>query len=454
MKKFLLFFLFSIISGASFANHTKGGWMYYEYMGPGTSANSSIYRITLKLYTLCDLNPGQEDASIPFTFFNASTFAQVYNISAPVISDANTNNCTSTACHPCILDIPFICYKIRTYQIVQELPNTPSGYIISYQRCCRIQGINNIQSPSNNQGETWTVKIPGTSVTGGVTNSSARFAQNDTAIICRDSRFTFDFSATDINNDSLVYAFTPAYTGGSNTNPAPPASSSPPFAFVPYSGGYSGTQPMGSGVIINRFTGIVSGTAPTSGIYVVTVTVSEYKRGTNILISEVRKSLHIEVTNCSLTEVVLDPEYTSCDGFTLTFQNGNDANITTYDWDFGDGNTSTLPTPTHTYADTGVYILKLVVNRGQPCSDSSTALVRVFPGFRPDFTIAGQCKNTPIQFTDITSADYGVINKWNWDFGDIGSPTNTSTLQNPTHVYANTGTYNVTFVVEDVLIPY
>ncbi len=449
MKKFLLILICSVVSVSAFANHTKGGWMYYEYLGPGSAPNSSRYRITLKLYTECNLNPGQTDDIVPFTFFNAANNTQVFNISVPVISDVNTSNCTSSECHPCITNVPFICYKIRTYSTVQELPNTPSGYIISYQRCCRIGGIINIQTPSNNQGETWTVSIPGTNVAGAVTNSSARFSQNDTAIICTQNRFTFDFSASDINNDSLIYSFVPAYTGGSNTNPVPNPSSNPPFTAVPYTGGFTGTSPLGGNVTINRFTGIVSGTAPGLGVYVITVRVQEFKRGTNILISEVRKSLHIEVTNCTLTDAELLPNYTSCDGFTLNFSNeGSSANIQTYDWEFGDGGSSTLATPTHTYADTGVYLLKLVVNRGLPCSDSTTSVVKVYPGFFPGFTFAGQCQNIPVQFTDLTTATYGAAFKWEWNFGDFSSPNNISTIKNPTHTYSAVGNYDVTFIVE------
>jgi len=448
MKKFIVFLFFSILTISAFANHTKGGWIYYEYLGPGSTPNTSAYRITLKLYTECSLNPGQIDASVPFSFFRGSNNVFLFNVTAPVISDNNTNNCTSAACHPCITNVPFICYKIRTYEIVRELPDTPDGYTISFQRCCRIQGIVNIQNPSNNQGETWTVKIPGTAVAGAETNSSARFSQNDTAIICQGNSFTFDFSATDLNNDSLVYIFTPAYGGGSNTDPVPTQASRPPYASIPYSAGFSGFQPMGGAVSINSNTGFVTGIAPAPGIYVLTVTVFEFKRGTNIIISEVRKSLHIEVADCSLTEAVLDPEYISCDGFTVDFFNGNNNNIQTFDWDFGDGGTSTLTAPSHTYADTGIYTLKLVVNRNLPCSDSATALVKVYPGFFPGFDFAGQCKNTPIQFTDLTTATYGMPDKWNWDFGDPSSASNISTLQNPTHVYANTGTYNVVFFVQ------
>jgi gliding motility-associated-like protein len=449
MKKLVFVMLFSFFASISFANHTKGGWMYYEYLGAGSAANTLQYRITLKLYTICSLNSGQFNPTINFSIFDGSTNQNIANIPVTYTSDPNIQNCTAQECHPCINPIPSICYKIITYQTTVELPRTASGYTIAYQRCCRITGIQNVQAPSNSVGETWTVNIPGTAVAGAETNSSARFSQNDTAIICEGNSFTFDFSATDINNDSLVYSFSSAYSGANNQNPAPGNASNPPYAFVPYAGGFSGNQPMGNGVTINPSTGFVTGIGPISGIYVMTVTVSEYKRGTNIKIAEVRKSLHIEVANCSLTEVKLNPEYISCDGFTVDFRNILGSNIQTYYWEFGDGGTSTQPTPSHTYADTGIYILKLVANRGLLCSDSATAPVKVYPGFIPDFDALGQCKNIPVQFNDRTFARYGYPSAWSWHFGDAASGANDSShLQNPTHVYTNPGRYTITLLVQ------
>ena len=456
MKKILFVILFSFVASVSFANHTKGGWLYYEYLGAGANPNTSKYRITLKQYTECELSPGQSETTAPFTFFNASNNAQVLSVTVPITQNFTINNCNSVLCQPCINNPPAICYRIRVFELVIDLPNTPSGYIIAYQRCCRIINILNLQAPSNGFGETWTVKIPGTTIVNAEKNSSAIFSQNDTAIICSNNAFTFDFSATDIDNDSLVYSFTPAYTGGGQTGgqncttcPSPDPSAPPPFATIPYVSGYSGFSPLGPQVTINSQTGIVSGIAPGVGIYVITALVSEYRRGTNIKISEVRKSLHIEVADCSVTKAELRPEYTICDevtGFTVTFSNGNNNNIQTYDWSFGDGNTSTQPAPTHTYADTGVYILKLVVNRGLPCSDSTTAPVKVYPGFFPDFIINGQCQKVPVQFLDKTIATYGIPNKWIWNFGDPTSPDNTSTLQNPTHIFNTTGSYDITLI--------
>ncbi|MBP6432399.1 MAG: PKD domain-containing protein [Ferruginibacter sp.] len=457
MKKILFVLIFSIAFISSFANHTKGGWMYYEYLGPGSSPNTAQYKIVLKLYTECSLNPGQTDDIIPFTIFDAITNQRIANISVNVTSDVNTNNCTQQNCHPCISPIPSICYKIRTYETIQELPITTSGFRIAYQRCCRISGIINLLTPSNDFGETWTVVIPGNQISDAEKNNSAKFSQNDTAIICANSSFEFDFSATDIDNDSLVYSFTPAYTGGSTSAPSPNPSSTPPFSFVSYSFPYSGLNPLGNLAIINRQTGIVSGVAPGIGVYVVTVVVSEYIRGTNIKKAEVRKSLHIQVANCSSTKPVLEPDGTTCDGFLINFENqGSNTNVTTWLWNFGDpasgaNNTSTSPTPSHDYSASGAgdYLVKLYVNKGLQCEDSAQAIFKVYPGFRPAFEVLGQCKNTAIQFNDLSVHDFGTINKWTWNFGDPASgANNTSTLKNPTHIFATAGTYRVTLLVE------
>ena len=453
MKKLLAIAAFIFVVQYVYANHTKGGYMYYEYLGPGSNANRLKYRITLKFYTACNLNENQFEPTINFTIFNATSYSVVSNTPVTFSTSYNIQNCTLQECHECVTSIPDICYKITTYQMTTDLPKTPDGYIVAYQRCCRIAGINNIVN-SSNVGETWTVTLPGTATAPGAEkNSSATFAQNDTAIVCENSFFTFSFAATDIDNDSLAYSFCDAYSGGSTGSPTPSPASLPPYAPVPYAGGYYGSSPMGGGVTINPFTGIVSGTAPSSGIYVLTVCVSEYKRGTNIKMGEVRKSLHIQVANCTVTDASLKPQYTLCHSFSETFSNLTPGiNINSWFWDFGvaaaTNDTSNAISPTFTYPDTGVYILKLVVNRGQSCSDSATAIVRVYPGFTPGFTVADmQCKNTPIQFTNTTTAAYGSVNLWNWDFGDPTTNTDVSVFPNPVYTYGTAGNYVVNFIV-------
>ena len=458
MKNFLLTFIFFGFIFTSFANHTKGGWIYYKYEGPGSAPNTSKYLITLKIYTECILTANQWCPDVNISIFNANNNSLFETVNVSNTEVINIQNCTLQSCHPCVTDIPNICYKISTFEFIKELPITPSGYIISYQRCCRIANIINLQPGSSTIGDTWTVNIPGF---GGLDptaykNSSAIFSQNDTATICRENYFTFDFSATDPDSDSLVYSFSDAYyssrgSGGQCSS----VSDAPPFSYVSYQGVFSGKEPLGPGVIINPVTGIVSGIAPAAqGTYVVTCTVMEYKRGTNIIRSMVHKSLHITVADCSLTQAILEPIYYSCDGFTKAFANkATGGNIKTYTWDFGvagvSTDTSSKANPTFTYPDTGTYILKLVVNKGLPCSDSTFSYVKVYPVFAPDFRIAGQCKNTPIQFSDISTSTYGTLEKWQWNFGDAASVNNLSTLQNPVHYYIIEANYSVTLTASN-----
>ncbi|MEO7768179.1 MAG: PKD domain-containing protein, partial [Ferruginibacter sp.] len=209
----------------------------------------------------------------------------------------------------------------------------------------------------------------------------------------------------------------------------------------------------GPTVNINPVTGLVSGIAPsTQGTYVLTCTVLEFKRGTNIIKSSVRKSLHISVTDCSLTQAILDSVYFSCDGFTRSFVNkAPGGNIKTYSWDFGvpgiAANTSSLENPVFTYPDTGTYVLKLIVNKNLPCTDSAFSVVKVYPVFTPAFTVLGQCKNTPIRFFDKTTTTYGMVDSWLWDFGDGTSASNSSPLANPNHFYTVESNYTVTLAV-------
>ena len=452
MKYLLITFCFIGVGFTSFANHTKGGWIYYKYAGPGTTANTATYIITLKIYTECMLNTNQWCPDVNISIFNAGANSLFQTVNVPNNAVVDIQNCTSQQCHPCTNDIPNICYKIATYEFTRELPVTADGYVVSYQRCCRIADIINLQPGSSSTGDTWTVRIPGTNGDDPLAfqNSSALFSQNDTAIICKDNFFTFDFSATDVDGDSLAYSFSNAYfSSRGNGAQCNGLSDPPPFTYVSYQVPFSGSEPLGKGVAINPVTGIVSGIAPSAqGTYVVTCTVIEYKRGTNFIKSSVQKSLHVSVADCSLTQALLEPEYFSCDGFTKSFSNkATGGTIKTFYWDFGvagvSSDTSNNASPSFTFPDTGTYILKLVVNRNLPCSDSAYSIVKVYPVFAPDFSVQGQCKNTPIRFMDATTTTYGFVNSWQWNFGDGSSAINLSSLQNPAHNYATEANYTV-----------
>lgn len=139
----------------------------------------------------------------------------------------------------------------------------------------------------------------------------------------------------------------------------------------------------------------------------------------------------------------------SCESGVINFTDlsvPNSGNITSWAWDFGDGGTSTLQNPSHTYATAGTYTVLLVVTTNKGCISTTPAQqVTVFGKPNADFILPEVClDDTQAQFTDAsTTPAPDVIAAWAWDFGDGG----TSTLQNPQHGYLATGPYTVRLIV-------
>lgn len=120
-------------------------------------------------------------------------------------------------------------------------------------------------------------------------------------------------------------------------------------------------------------------------------------------------------------------------------------NITSYQWDFGDGSTGTGQSPSHTYTAEGTYTIKLKVTAANGCMDSITfpAGVKVGDKPHPAFTATPRiaCAQQDIHFTDLTTAP--LPDEWFWQFGDGG----TSAQQNPVYNYNDTGSFTVTLIV-------
>lgn len=449
MKRLILLISFYfLLSLSANANHITGGEMYYTLVSQ--NGNEFTYRVVLKLYRDCFSTGAQLDPSAAIAIYDKSNGASVWNNLVPqsqvVRLEIGTPN-------PCITNPPAVCYQVGYYEFDVTLTGSLLGYTIAYQRCCRIAGINNL-SNSSNVGATYTAEIPGTlQVANGPANNSARFVGPDTVIVCADNYFTYSFAALDLDpNDNLTYSFCDAFPGGAPGAPAPNPPSPPPYSSVPYSGGdFFGFSPLGSAITINPTTGLISGVAPVAGIYVVTVCVNEIRNG--IIIATQRKDLQIKVGDCDIARAALNPEYITCDGYTLSFRNNSTSPlINSFYWEFGDpgsgaANITTDQFPTHTFSDTGVYTIKLVTNRNQQCSDSSTAIVKVYPGFFPGFTSTGICLINPVFFNDTTRATYGTVNSWRWDFGDLSTIADSSRLRNPQWTYSNIGPKDIRFIV-------
>lgn len=133
----------------------------------------------------------------------------------------------------------------------------------------------------------------------------------------------------------------------------------------------------------------------------------------------------------------------TCSGTTLTFSPISEV-VNTWIWDFGDGNTSTDSVPSHSYQNPGLYNIQLIASDGQGCTDTANKfnyidVKQVIADF--NYVTTGNCPPVTTTFTDLSSG----ANNYNWDFGDNLN----SVIQNPGHVYTNSGYYDVSLVASD-----
>lgn len=448
MKKPAILFLLVMIFTGSRADHITGGVMSYTCLGQ--NGNTVRYAMTMKLYMRCNSGRQFNDPTI-ISVFRKGSNTRVSDTDVPL---SRKEIISLTDPDPCISNPPTVCYEVGYYDFVVSLPVSPQGYVVAGQVNYRIAGISNLSPGYSQIGATYTTEIPGNADgVDNVINNSAVFTGSDLVIVCAHNSFNYSFAASDKDNDNITYSFCDAYRNSSSpvggSNAATPLTP-PPYSPVPYGNGFSSQSPLGPRVSLNTKTGLISGIAPAAGTYVVTVCASESRNGK--LIATQRKDLQISITNCSITAAILDPEYQLCgDTKTITFTNQSISSlINSYAWEVKDqsGNqvyTSNAAQPTLSFADTGLYTTRLIVNPGQRCTDTTSALVRVYPGFKPAYDFDGICFSRPTTFTDRTTTVYGQVNSWLWHYDKTGDDT--ALTKNTVYTYAVQGEHFASLTV-------
>ncbi|HWR24769.1 MAG TPA: PGF-pre-PGF domain-containing protein, partial [Methanosarcina sp.] len=120
--------------------------------------------------------------------------------------------------------------------------------------------------------------------------------------------------------------------------------------------------------------------------------------------------------------------------------NDSFTDTTSWDWNFGDGVTSTETNPIHTYSKGGNYTVSLTASN-ENGTVSKTATITVFPLANFNANPTSGYAPLAVQFTDRSHNATG----WTWYFGDGA----TSYEQSPAHTYASAGTYTVNLTVSN-----
>ncbi|MEI6681501.1 MAG: PKD domain-containing protein [Bacteroidota bacterium] len=143
---------------------------------------------------------------------------------------------------------------------------------------------------------------------------------------------------------------------------------------------------------------------------------------------------------------------TACLGSITTFTDQSSASVTSRNWDFGDGQTSSGAgtTITHLYGIAGVYTVKLTVSTALGCMKDTTKQVLVLGKPVSLFSYSSpSCAGDSVQFNDLSTTPHGYIKTWKWDFND-GTPVVTINFpanQNVKHKFANGGNFNVKLTI-------
>ncbi|MEY3083861.1 MAG: hypothetical protein RL037_41 [Bacteroidota bacterium] len=440
----IVFILFSLISVR--ASHIIGGDIYYDYLG------NNQYRFFITLYRDCNSTGAEYDNPLKLTIYNASG-ALIQDLSVPfpgsIVLPLQFNN-------PCATPPSNICVQRAIYTVVVTLPPIPGGYTISYQRCCRGPNISNLINPDD-AGLTLTTHVPG-SETGFTNNSSPRFTNYPPILLCNNEEKVIDHSATDPDGDSLSYALITPFTGGSSANPAPNQALPPPYFPVQWIAPFNAQLPLGpgSGTSINAQTGILTVNPSLIGLFVVGIVVKEYRNG--VFVGQTIRDFVFRVFNCNITLQAILPEQEElstfisfCQGLTVQFEN-NSYGGSSYAWDFGvTGTTSDVSSvfaPSYTYPQPGTYVASLIVNPGQPCTDTAYMSITINNPFSISWASQDSLCILNHSFDFVGNMSNPSAN-FSWDFNQAANVGDISTLLVSDVTFSQPGFHVITLNGDD-----
>ena len=466
---FYLIILFSLFfTVQTYATHIVGGVIYYEHLG------GNRYKLIFEVYRDCSpgilvgydgsasSNPNQQLPKFFFSVFEGNIDNNIYQgrNSLDLLEKATIR---PVIVNPCLKIDNSTCVERGIYETTIDLPKNNVGYTIQHMRCCRNDGIINIKNQDgklDKPGFTLRTFIPPYGIN---PNNSARFKELPPIFICVNQMFYFDHSATDIDGDELEYSIVTPLAGLDSDRPTDKVQTLNIFP-VEWSLGFGVNNVIGGtpAMSIDPVTGLLACKPDRVGRFVGSIMVKEKRNG--VVIDSFARDFQYNVRDCDIPNAnspflpgTYDPKLSIgtailCGDMKVNFTNSS-TNADRYEWNFGDpasgaNNTSTATNPTHTFSDTGKFVVVLRAFKrridGQLCFDTTRRICIVYPRLKVFFTSKDQvCQGTPVQFTDLTPMSSGKIVKWAWDFGNGQK----SSSRNPIHTYQTSGNFNVNLKV-------
>ncbi|MDI1353523.1 MAG: PKD domain-containing protein [bacterium] len=121
--------------------------------------------------------------------------------------------------------------------------------------------------------------------------------------------------------------------------------------------------------------------------------------------------------------------------------------ISSYSWNFGGVNTSTLTSPVYVFPGPGLYTVTLLASSNFSCQALDSKTLAIYPYPTASLSVLNSCLNIPAVFNGTFSLSQvpfpGTVPSYTWNFGD-GNSDNTLS---PTHSYTTFGTYPISFGV-------
>ncbi len=291
VKRLLSLLFFIVLTTSTYASHIVGGEFELLHI------SGTTYRLNMIIYfdevnnTFGGIAPEIVDPSVTAQIFSKSENIFIRNINLPFLSK-NDVEYFQPMCSTGEVVTDRLIYS-TTITLDPDTYNEQEGYYISWERCCRNYGIDNIKSVDvtlfpgtpDYAGQTFYLEFPAVIDEAGdpFINSSPQLFPPLNDFACPDRAYWVDFAGIDVDGDSLVYSLvTPLNT---HVGQAYPNNTGAPYPLVQWqeASGYGLDNIMGGNPDLEISSkGFLTVTPTQEGLFVFAVECREYRNGVQI----------------------------------------------------------------------------------------------------------------------------------------------------------------------------